>query len=110
VQDVLGYQAVTSADRGVGKVVDVRHGFVIVELGRLLRSRHPVPREFVHAVDEAAKVFVTVPRRLLKDAPKASRQGEFDRSEAARHFGLVRPSPSLRHASTALFGERRISR
>jgi hypothetical protein len=125
---VHGYEVVTSDERVVGTVVDVRHGFLIVESGRLRKSRHPVPREFVHAVDEAAKAFVTVPRRILMDAPKADRDGEFDRTEAARHFGLAesyrdapehrraeirkhtRPgfSDEIRRSSTALFGDRRI--
>jgi len=86
---VRGYEVVTSEDRVVGTVVDVRHGFLIVESGRLRKSRHPVPREFVHVVDEAAKAFVTVPRRILMDAPRVDKDGEFDRSAAARHFGLA---------------------
>ena len=53
-----GYQVVTSDDRAVGHVSDVRDGYLIVESGWLRKSRHPVPREFVHAVDEAAKAFV----------------------------------------------------
>ena len=84
-----GFEVVTSDDRVVGTVMDVRHGFLIVESGRLRKSRHPVPREFVHVVDEAAKAFVTVPRRILMDAPRVDKDGEFDRSAAARHFGLA---------------------
>jgi hypothetical protein len=86
---VRGYEVVTSDDRVVGTVLDVRHGFLIVESGRLRKSRHPVPREFVHAVDKAAKAFVTVPRRILLDAPEADKRGNFNRAEAARHFGLA---------------------
>ena len=84
-----GYEVVTSDDRTVGHVADVREGYLIVESGHLRKSRHPVPREFVHAVDEAAKAFVTVPRRVLMDAPEVDRKGDFDRSEAARHYGLA---------------------
>ena len=117
-----GYEVVTSDDRVVGTVLDVRHGFLIVESGRLHKSRHPVPREFVHPVDEAAKAFVTVPRRVLVDAPEVDKNGDFDRAQAARHFGLaghqapehrrvemrkhMRPGfPDEHHqGSTALFG------
>src|SRR5262245_43804448 len=84
-----GYQVVTSDDRAVGHVSDVRDGYLIVESGWLRKSRHPVPREFVHAVDEAAKAFVTVPKRVLMDAPEVDRKGYFDRRAAARHFGLA---------------------
>jgi hypothetical protein len=86
---VRGYEVVTSDQRVVGRVADVRDGYLIVEAGRLHKSRWPVPREFVHAVDEAAKVFVTVPRRVLQDAPEADGKGHFDLEEAARHYGLA---------------------
>jgi hypothetical protein len=84
-----GYEVVTSDDRVVGRVADVRDGYLIVESGRLRKTLRPVPREFVHAVDEAAKAFVTVPRRVLMDAPELDRHGNFDRRAAARHFGLA---------------------
>ena len=86
-----GYEVVTSDDRVVGHVADVRQGFLVVESGRIHKTRHPVPREFVHVVDEAAKAFVTVPRRILMDAPKVDKSGDFDRIEAARHYGLAEP-------------------
>ena len=84
-----GYDVVTSGDRAIGTVVDVREGFLIVESGDEVGERHPVPREFVHAVDGAAKAFVTVPRRILQSAPIVDRLGNFDRDQAARWFGLV---------------------
>jgi hypothetical protein len=86
---VRGYEVVTSDKRTVGRVTEVREGYLIVESGRLRRVRRPIPREFVHAVDEAATVFVTVPMRVLRDAPKVDRRGRFDLHEAARHFGLA---------------------
>jgi hypothetical protein len=86
---VRGYEVVTSDKRVVGRVADVHNGYLIVESGRLRRTRRPVPLEFVHVVDEAAQVFVTVPRRLLQDAPAVDRRGRFDTGEAARHFGLA---------------------
>jgi hypothetical protein len=123
-----GYQVVTSDRRVVGHVTDVREGFLIVESGRLRRFRRPVPREFTHVVDEAAQVFVTVPRRVLRDAPEVDRRGAFDVAEASRLFGLaaagdrggehrrveirkrLRPGPSPaqdgHHRSPALLGDR----
>ena len=83
-----GYKVVGSDKRPVGYVTDVRDGYLIVESGRLRRFRRPIPREFAHVVDEAAQVFVTVPRRVLREAPEVDRTGEFDLFEVARHFGL----------------------
>jgi hypothetical protein len=84
-----GFEVVASDDRVVGHVADMRDGYLIVESGHLRKARHPVPREFVHAVDEAAKAFVTVPRRVVMDAPEVDRKGFFDRRKAARHYGLA---------------------
>jgi hypothetical protein len=84
-----GFDVVTSDDRVVGRVADMRDGYLIVESGHLRKARHPVPREFVHAVDQAAKAFVTVPRRVLMDSPEVDRKGFFDRRKAARHYGLA---------------------
>jgi hypothetical protein len=86
---VRGYEVVASDERRMGHVVDVRDGYLIVESGWLRKRRRPVPREFVHVVDEAAKAFVTVPRRVLREAPHVDRRGNFDISEAARHYGLT---------------------
>ena len=120
-----GYEVVTSDDKVVGHVADVRDGYLIVDSGHMRKTRHPVPREFVHAVDEAAKAFVTVPRRVLMDAPEVDRKGFFDRRAAARHFGLaesyIAPTTGLGgdplgHESAhgneppGLFGDRHIER
>ena len=84
-----GYEVVTSDERVVGRVADVREGFLIVESGRLWKSRRPVPREFVHPDDGEARAVVTVPKSILMDAPKVSKDGRFDRADAARHYGLA---------------------
>jgi hypothetical protein len=84
-----GYLVFTSDDRSVGRVAGVADGYLIVESGRMFKSRRPVPQEFVHVVDVAGKAFVTVPRRVLMDAPQVDRKGRFDVRKAARHFGLA---------------------
>ncbi len=84
-----GYEVVASDRRTMGRVAEVKDGYLIVESGRLRKLRRPVPREFVHVVDGAAKAFVTVPRRVLQDAPEVDRQGNFDLQKAALHYGLA---------------------
>ena len=96
---------VTSDDRVVGRVADVRDGFLIVESGRLRKSRHPMPREFVHAVDEAAKVVVTVPRRMLMDAPRVDGRGNLRPGFGGR---ALRPRRVLAPASDRV--RRRVAR
>ena len=73
----------------MGRVAEVKDGYLIVESGRMRKSRRPVPREFVHVVDGASKAFVTVPRRILQDAPEVDRRGNFDLQQAALHYGLA---------------------
>jgi hypothetical protein len=103
---VRGFEVIGSDERRVGRVADVKDGYLIVETGRLRKSRLPVPREFVHAVDEAATVFVTVPRRVLDDAPRTDRSGEFDLEETARHYGLA---ASYRQTEGAAAAEERFA-
>ena len=93
-----GYRVVTSGDRTVGRVAEVQDRYVIVESGLLRRSRRPVPKEFVHLRNGQRKVFVTVPKSVLDDAPHARRDGSFDVEEAARHYGLAE---SFREPKTA---------
>jgi hypothetical protein len=86
---VRGYEVVASDRRAMGRVVEVKDGYLIVASGRMRKLRRPVPREFVHVVDGAARAFVTVPRRILQDAPEVDRRGNFDLQKAALHYGLA---------------------
>ena len=92
-----GFAVVTSDDRLVGHIADTRDGYLIVESGHLRKARHPVPREFVHVVDEAAKAFVTVPRRVVMDAPEVDRK----RTSSTEPQGgdVTTGSPSRVHGS-----------
>jgi hypothetical protein len=85
---VKGYDVVTSDGRKIGRVTDTLDDFVVVEIGRVLRSRRPLPREFAHATDGERKVVVTVPKVVLEDAPRVHRNGTFDVDAAARHYGV----------------------
>ena len=85
-----GYLVVATDRRAMGRVVEVKDGYLIVASGRMRKLRRPVPREFVHVVDGAARAFVTVPRRILQDAPEVDRRGNFDLQKAALHYGLAK--------------------
>ena len=41
---------VTSDDHKLGTVVDERDGCVIIESGHVFKSKHAIPREFLHDV------------------------------------------------------------
>jgi len=86
---VKGYDVVTSEGQKIGRVTDTLDGFLVVETGRLLRSRRPLPKEFAHARDGERIVVVTVPKKVLHDAPRVHRNGTFDVDEASKHYGLA---------------------
>jgi hypothetical protein len=86
---VKGYEVVKSDGQRIGRVADAIGGFVVVELGRLMRTRLALPREFAHATDGERRVAVTAPWALLDGAPRVTRRGTFDAVAAARHFGIA---------------------
>ena len=90
-----GYDVVTVDDHKIGKVVGESGQFLIVEQGALLKSKHPLPREFAHVDDSAQQVRVTVPKEIFSDSPKVD--DDFDEQAAAEYYGLApRPAPERR--------------
>jgi len=82
-----GYHVVTGDGRRIGRVVGMRGDFLIVEVGRVLRSRRPLPMAFAHPNDAARTVSVTVPRDSLRRSPRVN--GTLDERAAAAHYGLA---------------------
>ncbi|HEY7148121.1 MAG TPA: hypothetical protein VH420_01625 [Gaiellaceae bacterium] len=86
-----GYDVVTVDEHKIGKVVGETGAFLIVEQGALLKSKHPLPREFAHVDDSEQQVRVTVPKEMVAGSPKIDEN--FDHQAAAEHYGLA-PSPA----------------
>ena len=82
-----GYDVVTVDDHKIGKVVGETGSFLIVEQGALLKSKHPLPREFAHVDDSEQQVRVTVPKEIVADSPKID--DDFDEQVAAEYYGLA---------------------
>ena len=90
-----GYTVLTSDDAKVGHVVAEVGENLIVEQGHLMKSRHPLPRAFAHADDEAQVVRTTVSKSILQDAPKVEADGsDLDEAEVARYYGLASGDPA----------------
>lgn len=85
-----GYDVVSVDDQKIGKVVGETGMFLIVEQGALLKSKHPLPREFAHVDDSEQQVRVTVPKEIVADSPKID--DDFDERAAAEYYGIA-PSP-----------------
>jgi hypothetical protein len=88
-----GYEVITSDARKIGRVVEVRHDNVIVEHGLLRKTKHAVPAAFVHADESEQVVRLTVSSEMVEDSPKIE-DGELDRGEVARHYGLAAGDPA----------------
>jgi len=82
-----GYHVVTGDGRRIGRVVGMRGDFLIVEVGRVLRSRRPLPMAFAHPNDAERKVSVTVRRDSLRRSPRVN--GTLDERAAAAYDGLA---------------------
>ena len=93
---------VTSDDHNLGTVVDDRDGCVIIETGHVFKTKHAIPREFLHEVD--GELRATVTKDVVDDSPKVDLD-EWDCSVIRLHYGIdgpfeVDPDPDVRHAET----------
>ncbi len=82
-----GYHVVGGDGRKLGRAVGTRGDFLIVEVGRLRRTRRAVPMVFVHPDDSRRRVTLTVPRSALAGGPKVN--GTLDEQAAAAHYGVA---------------------
>jgi hypothetical protein len=84
---MTGYEVVTTDDKKIGAVVDVRDDYLIVETGRLIKHRHALPKAFAHPVDAEQLVRVTVSKELVDESPQVD--DGFNERQVARHYGLA---------------------
>ncbi len=83
-----GMDVVTNDDDKLGTVLEERDGFVIVESGHVFKSKHAIPRDFVH--EQGDVMIATVTKDVVMDSPKIEVE-DFDASEIRRHYGLEVP-------------------
>jgi hypothetical protein len=83
-----GYEVIGSDGSKVGEVVAVEGDFLVVEGGRLRKSRHAVPRAFAHPQERERLVRLTVSKELVDESP-AVKDGDLDRRAVAAHYGLA---------------------
>jgi hypothetical protein len=82
-----GYDVLTTDDHRIGRVVADRGDYLIVESGKLKKSRRALPKAFAHPVDAEQIVRVTVSKGLVADSPKVGET--IDEQAVARHYGLA---------------------
>jgi hypothetical protein len=79
---------VTSDDHNLGTVIAERDNCVVIETGHVFKTRHAIPREFLHEVDGALRATVT--KDVVHDSPKVDLE-HWDCSAVRLHYGLDGP-------------------
>jgi hypothetical protein len=79
---------VTSDDHRLGTVVDERDRCVVIETGHVFKTKHAIPREFLHEVDGVLRATVT--KDVVDDSPKVDLEN-WDCSAVRLHYGLDGP-------------------
>jgi hypothetical protein len=86
-----GIDVVTYDEDKLGTVLEQRDDFVIIESGHVFKSKHAIPRDFVHEQDGV--LVATVAKDVVMDSPKLE-NGTFDAEAIRRHYGLDVPYES----------------
>src|SRR5919201_2274874 len=82
-----GTDVVTYDEDKLGTVLENRDDFVIIESGHVFKSKHAIPREFIHEQDGV--LVATVAKDVVMDSPKIN--GDLDAREVRIHYGLDVP-------------------
>jgi hypothetical protein len=86
--DVEHQTVVTSDDHKLGTVVAERDRCVVIETGHVFKTKHAIPREFLHEVDGVLRATVT--KDVIGDSPKVDLDN-WDSSAVRLHYGLDAP-------------------
>jgi hypothetical protein len=83
-----GQTVVTSDDHKLGTVVAERDDCVVIETGHVFKTKHAIPRDFLHEVDGALRATVT--KDIVDDSPKVDLE-QWDCAAVRLHYGLDGP-------------------
>jgi hypothetical protein len=78
-------EVVTSDEQRLGHVVAERDDCVIVEMGHVFKSKHAIPRQFVHEHDGV--LHATVTKDVVADSPKVDLE-HWDARAIRLHYGV----------------------
>jgi hypothetical protein len=99
-----GLEVVTTDDHKLGTVIAERDDCVVIETGHVFKTKHAVPRSFLHEHDGVLRA--TVARDVITASPKIDLEN-WNCEAVNLHYGLdgpfeVDPDPeSLDNAETA---------
>jgi len=78
-------EVVTSDDQKLGEAIAERDDCVIVEMGHVFKSKHAIPRQFLHEHDGVLRATVT--KDVVSDSPKVDLD-HWDGEAIRVHYGL----------------------
>ena len=81
-------EVVTSDDQKLGEAIAERDDCVIVEMGHVFKSKHAIPREFLHETN--GELRATVTKEVVDGSPKIDLE-RWDCSEVRLAYGLDGP-------------------
>jgi hypothetical protein len=79
---------VTSDDHKLGTVVAERDDCVVIETGHIFKTKHAIPRDFLHEVDGVLRATLT--KDVVDDSPKVDLD-KWDCAAVRLHYGLDGP-------------------
>jgi len=83
-----GQDVFTNDDHKLGTVLAERDDCVIVETGHVFKTKHAIPREFLHEHDGTLRATVT--KDVVNDSPKVDLD-DWDCHAVRLHYGLDGP-------------------
>lgn len=88
-----GYEVISSDEKALGEVVEVKGDHLIVERGLLRKGRHAIPKAFAEENPSEHVVRLTVSQALVDASPKLD-DGQVDERAVAEHYGLAAGDPA----------------
>jgi hypothetical protein len=80
-----GQEVVTNDDQKLGHVVAERDDCVIVEMGHVFKTKHAIPRQFLHEHDGVLRATLT--KDVVSDSPKVDLE-HWDAQAIRLHYGV----------------------
>ena len=80
---------VTSDAERLGTVIAERDDCVIIETGHIFKTKHAIPRDFIHDGDDV--VIATVTKDVVADSPKVDLDNWNSTEVRFDHYGLDVP-------------------
>jgi hypothetical protein len=82
-----GYEVIGSDDHKIGEVVGTEGDLIVLEEGRLRKTRRAIPKAFAHADDGERVVRLSISKELVDGSPALG--DEIDHRAVAAHYGLA---------------------